>query len=714
MNELVLPAARVVTPAMALKYFESSVSKLYGVFGKTLYPNQVLICRNILKAYCNGRRFAFVEAPTGSGKSIIEMAISLSFEMAKNEVIPKAPDSLGTAAMVTVPTRELQRQFVNDYTEVERVRVMMGMSNFACTALKDYVHGMTLNGLQSPVTKCSDSVCQSNDKNPIYDSHLMDLQTWSEWEGAVLKDLPPPHMDDFKFTIRNFADIGDRGYSGLTNKALKKMCIEDMTCPYYHARERALSSDITVMSLQGYLAYNTFIGHLGMFAPRTFVSFDECHRADGIIRGFFTLDKSQSSLNKLYTKILGVEGGEVNFRSVKTDAEVSDWTEEDAIRVAKYLFEVVKAALKALMAERGIADVTALVAAVQSGMVDLDSDEVLSTVLKDWLSIKEALKYADVSASKREFLFRVTDKETRKGRGKVFTESHLEIIPIALPAPIQNLWGTYNLFLSATPLPSDIAKQIFRLPTELTYVDRVPDSFPVKSRPIFKDYIDKFTDSRMREIGAGLVKREDFKNDKSYFVACKQAGESVLYEEVAEKLVKYADKFKGESGLVFVNGYKMAEAIGRYLAGDGRFIVATSSETNVDGIRDHKARVDAGGVSWLVSAGTKEGYDFKDKYCRVQVFVKVPYPPMDALMTALNKKYKGYYAASVIQTLRQQYGRGMRGVNDYCVTIVLDEMFEKIISDPVYAGKLPKEFHQAIQKDKSWRDVVIDSEKISY
>lgn len=706
---------------LALQHFEDVVCRQGGVFGNTLYPYQVVICRNILKAFQSGRRFAFVEAPTGSGKSMIEMAIAICFKVAVEKRGP--PSEWGKASMITVPTRELQRQFVKDYSHIKDVRVMMGMGNFSCTAIKDMSHGIkTASGERLPTTKVSDSVCQEDKKVPINDSFFMDAFTWDKYEKKVVSALPPPHMDDFEYATRllktgKVPTVKDEdGFSELPSdsKSLKKACQESGTCPYYHARARALGSQITVMSLQGYMAYNTFIAHLGMFAPREFTSFDECHRVDGIVRDFFTISKGESTLNETYVSILGKEG-EVDLKKLKQDKKEAAWTEIEAVIAAKAVFEIVKSSLSVIMRTLGISDMPTLVNRIRSGDVDVENDETLTTVLKDWLCLKEALRSAELRSGAKEVLFEVIEKETRKGKKKI-KELHLKIVPIALPEATSRLWGSYNLFLSATPFPSDIARKIFHVPIELVYVDKVKDTFPIQSRPIFKDYVDKITDARFYEIGSKVLegKESEYKNKNDFTRACKAAGSDIIYQEIAEKLVKYADHFGGESGLVFVNGYKMAEAIGQYLEGDGRFVIASSAESNIAGIAEHRQRVSNGRVSWLISAGTKEGYDFKGDLCRIQVFVKMPFPPMDGLMNALHKKYKGYYQASVIQTLRQQYGRGMRGADDFCVTIILDEMFEKILTDPQYSGKLPREFHHAIQNEKSWKNVVIDSAKISY
>jgi ATP-dependent DNA helicase DinG len=78
----------------------------------------------------------------------------------------------------------------------------------------------------------------------------------------------------------------------------------------------------------------------------------------------------------------------------------------------------------------------------------------------------------------------------------------------------------------------------------------------------------------------------------------------------------------------------------------------------------------------LVSPSIMTGYDFPHDECRYQIILKVPMPDMrDAIMQIrkeLDAEYAGYLA---MQKLVQGCGRGMRGPDDWCETLVVDDHF---------------------------------------
>lgn len=72
----------------------------------------------------------------------------------------------------------------------------------------------------------------------------------------------------------------------------------------------------------------------------------------------------------------------------------------------------------------------------------------------------------------------------------------------------------------------------------------------------------------------------------------------------------------------------------------------------------------------LVSPSIAEGVDFRDDYCRLQIILKVPFSP---LHSAEHQVYGDHwYRSEAINKLIQMTGRGIRGPEDYCDTIIVD------------------------------------------
>ena len=81
----------------------------------------------------------------------------------------------------------------------------------------------------------------------------------------------------------------------------------------------------------------------------------------------------------------------------------------------------------------------------------------------------------------------------------------------------------------------------------------------------------------------------------------------------------------------------------------------------------------------LVGAGIKDGVDFKDDLCRFQIIYKVPFPALQG-QTLIRKNYDvNWYIHQTVMPLMQAYGRGVRDINDYCTTYILDKDFERVL-----------------------------------
>lgn len=79
----------------------------------------------------------------------------------------------------------------------------------------------------------------------------------------------------------------------------------------------------------------------------------------------------------------------------------------------------------------------------------------------------------------------------------------------------------------------------------------------------------------------------------------------------------------------------------------------------------------------LVTPSAYEGVDFKDDECRWQILCKVPYPSLgDAQVKRRMEKDQQWYNWLTALRIIQTYGRGMRAVNDYCRTYILDSDFK--------------------------------------
>ena len=80
----------------------------------------------------------------------------------------------------------------------------------------------------------------------------------------------------------------------------------------------------------------------------------------------------------------------------------------------------------------------------------------------------------------------------------------------------------------------------------------------------------------------------------------------------------------------------------------------------------------------LVTPSAFEGVDFKGDECRWQILCKVPYPSLGdpQIRKRMEKDHEWYNWLTALRIV-QTYGRGVRTVDDFCKTYILDEDFRR-------------------------------------
>ena len=89
----------------------------------------------------------------------------------------------------------------------------------------------------------------------------------------------------------------------------------------------------------------------------------------------------------------------------------------------------------------------------------------------------------------------------------------------------------------------------------------------------------------------------------------------------------------------------------------------------------------------LISPSISEGVDFKGDFCTVQIIFKMPYPkPVGRLKYRIDNGDWDYYNNLVLIKLEQMYGRSIRGLDDKCVTYIVDSAFKNLLRNPKFSN----------------------------
>ncbi len=211
------------------------------------------------------------------------------------------------------------------------------------------------------------------------------------------------------------------------------------------------------------------------------------------------------------------------------------------------------------------------------------------------------------------------------------------------------------LMMSATildPRQVSVNTGILRKPGRMYEYSRIDSPFPVEHRPVYY------------EPCANVVNKE---MDRAL---------PLLARSVADIINKYPD----DKVLVHTISYKIRDYLVRNIQSD-RFITHSSAD-RADVLERFK-RGDRPMV--MLSPSMDRGVDLPGEECRAIVIAKMPYPdlgdPQISTRVYGSPDGNGWYAHKTVSSIIQMAGRGVRSVDDYCDTYILDKQFERIYRD---------------------------------
>ena len=145
--------------------------------------------------------------------------------------------------------------------------------------------------------------------------------------------------------------------------------------------------------------------------------------------------------------------------------------------------------------------------------------------------------------------------------------------------------------------------------------------------------------------------------------------------DVTYKLLE--QKFTGVKGLIQTGSYENAKIIYNSAPFElkERMLLYNDSCEKRKLIKKHKVRTD----SILVGPSLSEGIDLPDDGCRFIIIIKVPYPSLgNTLVKEKMKLFPEWYKSKTSNMIIQGIGRGNRNETDFCTTFILDGCFKDL------------------------------------
>lgn len=671
MDELsLLPEPKPFDFDEARRFIREDVSKSNG-FPFDLYEDQLQALDEVFSCLGSGRYDnVIVVAPTGSGKSAIAAAIGMAARQQERKT------------MILVPTKNLQTQAINDFRgSIPYLRSFKGRSEYQCL--------LYAPGVFSTYT-AEDAPCSE------YDVAMDPYEDARSLEGlvAVPQNTDHPTTDALTTTHARAWVASDATRMDLVRmhvpkgKLFKsqhqiKICNEESMCPYRVARDLAEEAYIALMNMKGYFVWNTHALEAGYFRPREFTVFDECHLVEDYARDLYAVEATDYTLDALYERTLGKQ------RKLKRDAD-REWVNfregKKPIDLIRDLYNLNARAIKKYMADFGFGEnYEAFAEMAEEAGPKSDAAKLVRYH-------KVFKKAADAKASfARGILMPGVDK---------VSEPTLVVTPINLPDSFRDVYGLFNVFMSATVADIDVFCRSVNLDRTRTAIVRIPDRFPVEHRPIVPMPVTRVSTKAIEADAEGV------------------------YGPLAQALSDIAEHFPDQKALVHTSSYKFGAEIVKRVSSAvrARMLAPADGADNKEHLKTFLNVADKR-PHILISPSVKEGVDLKNDLCRIQVFMKCPYLPSKDTLVQEKKRQPGgrrWVKSKEATTIRQQYGRTTRNRSDFSLTFFLDGFLMDFVRQ--HRGLFPQEFHQALELGGrlDWRQVSIthqleiDGEKISY
>ena len=415
-------------------------------------------------------------------------------------------------------------------------------------------------------------------------------------------------------------------------------------CPYTTAVKLGLSSD-NVITNYDFLHYAG--NYAGILPDRDLIIFDESHNFEKKIMQLIIKTFNRKTIYKDY-QIDIFDGIVEEGMTLKSIQQPYYW-----INISEKIISIVQNKKKNyLNSYSGLDEFT-----MEQIQKEDDTIKEYDKTIKQYSEIIESLsehKWIIEIPTKKEILADDTYLTRNKSPGL-----KVELKPLTITDYTEKLFhfGETRLFMTGTLGSKDMFCKWIGLDPDETYYIYVKSPFPVENRPIIRDYAGKMSGWNKE------LNEPNWKNDDALL-----------------KIHDILEDHKDEKGVIHVSSNDQAWYIVNELKGlCHRYLKVAYGPNREQHIQDFE---DDAGNMVLVGAGIKDGVDFKGDKCRFQILFKMPFPSLAGAQVNIRKRYDPtWYIYQTVMPLMQAYGRGIRDVDDYCVTYVLDSDFDSLLGN---------------------------------
>lgn len=621
----------------------------------------VQVCYAVLRDFfINNKRFVAVEAPTGSGKSVIGYVMSVSFRYCMEKIC----GIRGATSFLLTSSKMLQQQIQGDFKsfgfEPEDFAMLKGCANYPCL----YKYFMTLQEKKSK------------------ESLL----------GAAANSF---HNSSEKIDPRKYAvPYTDRHCAPMTSESREKLpCYE--TCHYINARRAASGSYCANLNYAYFLTVLNADNN-PYFGKRHLTIADEGHLIPDIVSNMFMYEISRYPLARLEKIMKGIRDCYPNFDEVeayqnkKLNDEYIEKFKDYEQQISFYSSLFVRSTppdFKHIIEYvQFISDVKFFLCAREDKTEDFKKRTLglFAEVSKE--EDEERVPYnvhnMKELAERPEDIYIAVDTSLKYTKFIVRDLSEIELCRKHFLKHTE-----FCLLLSATLGNTNEYGKLLGIPDEDYSAYRIGSTFDFSKSPIV------YTNSGY------LTYKEYEKNIDKVLYDC-------LYI-----CAKYHPNHKGIIHTsTFANADRLYDALialnmnGRNPFGEAlqisRFRFYKTASQKDACIKEMKSSKDP-----LVVVGPSlyEGLDLKHDDGRFNILLKVPYPGIDDYVRKKMERVNFWYERVTVEKIVQAIGRTNRAVDDWSVTYLLDSQFKKLFTK-MYGNRIPERItHRSIELPENFR-----------
>lgn len=457
-----------------------------------------------------------------------------------------------------------------------------------------------------------------------------------------------------------------------------KMCRDRENCEYFIVRDYATKAFFLNTTYQLVLSLydvQPVSPHTGKFAlEKDVYIFDECHNLPSIFTDYRSIRIGSTDIRN-YKKMIEVCGDDDSLMEIKDQSEkllnifnnISyEKTNEDNFEpIFKEVFNNKSKLLDLLSIQ--------IEKLVKSD--DRDDQYVYKQLGRfHAFDSRSHCKYANMLDFFGDIL---TNKEFVIEKSQTKDTWEIAVIPLRINTMfprVANALAPKRIFMSSTIFGADRLRKELGITEKYKFIE-VDSKFPVENRKVYSLPVANMNYATI--------------NDK------KKMGE--VSEVISEICLKH--NLGGDSGFIFTPSYSLAKTIydniKKPLEKENMIVLMNTSSSNRDDILAEFRNTKGSRNKVLISPSFSEGVNFENDISRFQIIPKVPFLSLGSRYVSEKLKRDNlWYQIEAMKILVQTCGRSIRNKDDYAITYILDQNWEKI--SKAYGSYLPKWFRDAM------------------